>query len=211
MKYLKLIVLVLVLIGAVTLYQSGLLTVDAITTLVNDNATLAPVIFVGLYVMATVFFLPATPLSLAAGALFGAVGGSIYILIGATLGAGLAFLVSRFLLQEWANRIVQEGLPKLQEYSEAIKKNGFLTVLFLRLVPLFPFNGLNFALGITKVHFAEYLTATLVGIVPGVITLSFLGGAFISGNIRDIVIGASMYLVLASVGVIYNRYKKKTV
>lgn len=211
MKYLKLIVSILIGIGAILLYQSGLLTVESITTLVEDSPTSAPLIFIGMYIVATVFFVPATPLSLSAGALFGAVSGAVYILIGASIGAGLAFLTSRFILQQWANQLVDTKLSKIREYFDAIERNGFLTVLFLRLVPLFPFNGINFALGITKVKFVEYMTASVLGIIPGVVTLSFLGGAFLSGNIRDIVIGLMMYLVLASVGVIYNQYKKKTV
>lgn len=211
MKYLKLAVLILIVIGATLLYRSGLLTVESITTLVEDSPTSAPLIFIGMYIVATVFFIPATPLSLAAGALFGAVSGAVYILIGASIGAGLAFLTSRFILQQWANQLVDTKLSKIREYFDAIERNGFLTVLFLRLVPIFPFNGINFALGITKVKFVEYMAASVLGMIPGVITLSFLGGAFLSGNIRDIVLGLTMYLLLASVGVIYNQYKKKTV
>ena len=211
MKKLKIIVLILLVICIGWLYQLGILDVERITEMIEESPQWAPVVFILLYIIATIAFFPATPLSLAAGALFGAFFGSIYILIGATIGASLAFLVSRFLLQESVVHIVERRIPRLEHYAQAMETNGFLTVLLFRLVPLFPFNILNFGLGITKVPFREYVAATMLGMIPGTLTLSFLGGAFLSGSVRDMVIGGVMYTGLASIGVIYNRYKKQSV
>ncbi len=210
-KYLKAAVLFGILIGAVALYQSGIVTTDNITTITKDYPRTAPLVFMGVYMLATVFFLPATPLSLAAGGIFGPALGSVYILIGATIGATLAFLVARFLLQEWTSNLINKRLPRLQEYFESIKDNGFVTVLLLRLAPIFPFNGLNFALGVTEVKVSEYVLATALGIIPGVIILSFLGGAIAAGSVPEILIGVSLYILTGILGVAYNKYKKKTV
>ena len=168
----------------------------------------APLIFIFLYIIVSISFLPATPFSLAAGVLFGSLWGSFYIIIGATLGSVGAFLISRFLFRQWAQDLVNTKLPSLHKYDEALAHNGLATVLFFRLVPLFPFNGLNLGLGITRVSLLEYSLGTVLGIIPGVFILSFLGDSIRSGDIQAIIFGIVLYSGVASTGIMYNRWKQ---
>lgn len=172
---------------------NDLTSVESVTQALEEYRQYAFAIYVLLYIAVTLFFLPGTPFSLAGGALFGSIGGFFGIMIGATIGATCAFLVARYFFREWAATLIEKRLPKIKEYDEAMGKSAFRTVLFLRLVPIFPFNGLNFALGVTKVSLGQYVLATFLGIIPGVAVLSFLGGALASREPWAIALAVSLY------------------
>jgi len=131
-----------------------------------------PGIFIGLYALATLALLPGLAFSLAGGALFGLGWGTFYNLTGATLGAGLAFLAARGVLGDWATTQTQGRLAPLQA---GIEREGWRFVAFVRLVPLFPFNLLNYALGLTRIGFWPYLLATYIFMLPGAWVYTFLG------------------------------------
>ena len=101
--------------------------------------------------------------------------GVFFAVCAASIGAALAFLFSRFMGKSYVDTIIKDKFKKLKEYDKKLEQNGFLTVLFLRLVPLFPFNGLNFALGLTKLKLRDFVLATLIGIVPGSFILVNIG------------------------------------
>lgn len=134
----------------------------------------APLLFVGIYALGAVFFLPGSILTLAGGALFGPVLGTFYNLAGATIGAGLAFLAARYLASDWAER--QTG-GRLRQLKEGVEHEGWRFVAFTRLVPLFPFNLLNYALGLTKIRFLHYLVASYICMLPGAVAYTYLGYA----------------------------------
>jgi uncharacterized membrane protein YdjX (TVP38/TMEM64 family)/rhodanese-related sulfurtransferase len=146
----------------------------ALEVWLNGAGAAGPLIFVGLYAAATVLFLPGSVLTLAGGALFGPLWGTLFSLSGATLGAGLAFLIARYLAQDWVQARVRGRLARLLRGVEA---EGWRFVAFTRLVPLFPFNLLNYALGLTRVPFLSYLLATLVFMLPGAAAYTYLGFA----------------------------------
>jgi uncharacterized membrane protein YdjX (TVP38/TMEM64 family) len=132
-----------------------------------------PVVFVAGYALATVAFAPGAILTLAAGSLFGLVRGSLIVFVAATLGASLAFLAARHLVRHAIERRVL-GNPRFAAIDEAIARDGRRIVLLLRLSPVFPFNLLNYALGLTRVGFADYLVAS-VGMIPGTVLYVYLG------------------------------------
>ncbi|RKZ35978.1 MAG: TVP38/TMEM64 family protein [Gammaproteobacteria bacterium] len=135
---------------------------------------LAPLLFMALYAVATVLFLPGALLTLAGGALFGPVWGTLWNLTGATLGAGLAFLTARYLGADWVERRAGGHVKRL---VDGVAAEGWRFVAFVRLVPLFPFNLLNYALGLTPIRFVPYLLATWVFMLPGAIAYTYLGYA----------------------------------
>jgi uncharacterized membrane protein YdjX (TVP38/TMEM64 family) len=141
---------------------------------VAGTGAAAPLLFIGLYALATVLFLPGAVLTLAGGALFGPLWGTLYNLTGATLGAALAFLVARYLAHDWVQARVKGLLGRLMQGVEA---EGWRFVAFTRLVPLFPFNLLNYGLGLTRIGFLPYLLATLAFMLPGALAYSYLGFA----------------------------------
>jgi uncharacterized membrane protein YdjX (TVP38/TMEM64 family) len=152
---------------------------------IEDLGPWAPAAFVAGYVLATVALLPGSVLTLAGGALFGLARGTVYVFAGATLGACLAFLVSRHL----ARRVVERrlaGSPRFAAIDGAVAREGRKIVFLLRLSPLFPFNLLNYALGLTRVRFRDYLVACL-GMLPGTLLYVYYGK--VAGDVARVAAG----------------------
>jgi uncharacterized membrane protein YdjX (TVP38/TMEM64 family) len=129
--------------------------------------------FIAIYIVATVAFLPGSILTLGAGVVFGVVMGSVYVLVGATLGAIAAFLVGRYLARGWVSRKI-EGNPNFAAIDKAVAQAGFKIVLLTRLSPVFPFNLLNYAFGITGVGLKDYSLGS-IGMVPATILYVYVG------------------------------------
>jgi uncharacterized membrane protein YdjX (TVP38/TMEM64 family)/rhodanese-related sulfurtransferase len=176
MKAAPRLLLVLALIAgiAVALINREHLDANALTAWVEAAGPVGPLVFIGLYAIATVLFLPGSLLTLAGGALFGPLWGTLWNLTGATLGAVLAFLVARYLAGDWVQARAGGLLKRLMRGVEA---EGWRFVAFTRLVPVFPFNLLNYALGLTRIPFLPYLLATAIGMLPGAIAYTWLGYA----------------------------------
>ncbi|MEW5305301.1 MAG: hypothetical protein WDW38_005658 [Sanguina aurantia] len=149
--------------------------VQTVEDAVNSSGWLGPAVFIAIYALATVFLFPASILTLAAGALFGPLQGTAVVSIASTTGAALAFLVSRYLAAPLV-RTRLEGYPKVQAVLEGVSQQGLRIVFLLRLSPLFPFNILNYALGLTTVGFWSYVFASWLGMLPGTFAYVYLGG-----------------------------------
>lgn len=134
-----------------------------------------PAVYLVIYAVATVAFVPGSILTLAAGAIFGLVKGGITVFIGATLGSWAAFLISRYLARGAVERRIK-GSPKFAAIDRAIEARGFFIVLLLRLSPVFPFNALNYGLGLTRVRFRDYAAAS-IGMLPGTVLYTYYGVA----------------------------------
>lgn len=200
--YKKYVVLgiVLLLIGGILffLHQSGLVNVfqgERLKTTILSYGLWAPVLYIGSYALASLLFIPGVPITLVGGALFGPWYGTLYTIVGATLGASLAFTFSRVIGHRFLSYGTSKVAQTLQAYDEKIAANGFGTVLFLRLVPLFPFNGLNFALGLTKVSWRDYFFGTLLGIIPGTFAYVYFGDSI--AMLNPIKIAGAVALVVA--------------
>jgi uncharacterized membrane protein YdjX (TVP38/TMEM64 family)/rhodanese-related sulfurtransferase len=146
----------------------------ALEAWVKEAGPAGPILFMVIYALGTVFFLPGSVLTLAGGALFGPVLGTFYNLTGATIGATLAFLVARYLASAW---VEQKTGGRLKQLKEGVEGEGWRFVAFVRLVPLFPFNLLNYALGLTRVRLSHYILASYICMLPGAIAYTYLGYA----------------------------------
>src|SRR5216684_428042 len=133
-----------------------------------------PVIFVGLYVVATVLFVPGSVLTLGAGAVFGVALGSVCVSISATLGATAAFLVGRYLARDAIARMIEKH-EKFATIDRAVADEGWKIVLLTRLSPVFPFTLLNYAFGLTRVRLSHYVLASWIGMMPGTVMYVYLG------------------------------------
>src|ERR1043166_2896553 len=133
-----------------------------------------PVIFVGLYIVATVLFIPGSVLTLGAGAVFGVVLGSIFVSISATLGATAAFLVGRYLARDAIARKIEKN-EKFATIDRAVAQEGWTIVFLTRLSPVFPFTLLNYAFGLTRVRLSHYVLASWIGMIPGTVMYVYLG------------------------------------
>jgi pyruvate/2-oxoglutarate dehydrogenase complex dihydrolipoamide dehydrogenase (E3) component/uncharacterized membrane protein YdjX (TVP38/TMEM64 family) len=146
----------------------------------------APLFVAGFYILAAVLFLPGSVITLGAGFLFGVPTGLLTVLIGANLGAWAAFLVGRTIARKWVEKKVA-GNPKFAAVDEALGREGFKVVLVLRLSPVFPFDLLNYALGITRVSFANYAVASVIGMLPGTLMYVYFGSA--ARSLTDVATG----------------------
>ena len=146
-----------------------------------------PLVFIAGYVAAVVAFVPASLLTLAAGAIFGIGAGVAYVFLAATLGASLSFLISRYVAREAIERRLA-GNAKFSAIDRAVGEQGRRIVFLLRLSPVFPFNLLNYALGLTRVRFVDYLVACL-GMLPGTFLYVYSGKA--AGDVAALAGGAS--------------------
>jgi len=132
-----------------------------------------PLVFIGGYALAVVAFVPASLMTLAAGTIFGVTRGTLYVFVAATLGSCVAFLVARYLARGAVERRIADN-PRFAAIDRAIGAEGRKIVLLLRLSPAFPFNLLNYALGLTRVRFCDY-TVAAVGMLPGTLLYVYLG------------------------------------
>ena len=174
-RYSRIVLAVLLLAAiAVAIYHRDKFDVQLLENWVSQAGWWAPVIFIVLYMMATVLFLPGSILTLAGGALFGPVYGVIYNLSGATLGAAASFLIARYIASD---TVSGRAGGKLKQLINGVETEGWRFIAFVRLVPLFPFNLLNYALGLTRIRFIEYLLATAIFMLPGAIAYTYLGFA----------------------------------
>lgn len=163
---------------------SEYISLDSLSRLrdwIDGFGVAAPLVFIAIYVVATVAFLPGTPLSLLAGLVFGPVFGTLWVVIGATIGATLAFLIGRYaargLVEEWTAK--DERIKKL---DEGVEQQGWRMLLITRLVPVFPFNLQNYAYGVTKIGLGTYVLLTAVCIIPGAAVFTFAGGSLASAE-----------------------------
>jgi len=157
----------------------------------------APLVYVLLYAAGTVVFAPGSLFALAGGAMFGPVLGTLLNLTGATIGAGLAFVIARYLAGDW---VARKAGGKLKRLIEGVEKEGWRFVAFIRLVPVFPFNLSNYAFGLTRISLGTYAVTSFVTMAPGALAYTWLGYAgreALGGNAAAIRYGLLALGVLA--------------
>lgn len=193
----RILVLIVVIVAIVLAAPRLGAAIPAFQAKVQSLGVWGPVAFIVGYALAVVAFVPGSALTLAAGAIFGLTHGVLYVFIAAVLGSSLAFLVARY----GARRAIEKKLEGNQRFAaidKAIGSDGRKIVFLLRLSPVFPFSLLNYALGLTKVRFLDYLIAS-VGMLPGTILYVYSGS--IGGNAAQLAggsvqKGAGYYAVL---------------
>lgn len=172
----KALVLLLFIVAAVIIVRytpvKNYLTTDQLGQFLDAAGLWAPVVFIAIYTVGVCLFVPGTLLTGLGAAIFGPYWGFLYVWFGAMLGATAAFVIGRTLGRDFAASLVGERLKK---YDDAIERNGFATVLYLRLV-YFPFTPMNFGMGLTRVRFGDYVAGTGLGIVVGTFIFTFFIG-----------------------------------
>ena len=187
---------------------------QALQEMYSTNTTAVVTVFMAVYIIQTALSLPgAAIMSLAAGAIFGSAMGTLYAVIAATIGAALAFLVTRYLLRDL---VLQRFGGRLEGMNRELEQRGFNYLLFLRLVPVFPFFLINLAAGLTRLPLRTFVTATLIGIIPGGFVYVNAGASLatvtsLSGVASPRVLGSFALLGLfALIPVLYAKFKART-
>ena len=163
----------------------------------------APIVYIIIYIIRPLVFFPTSILTPLSAVVFGPFLAWIYTFIGENIAASVAFLVARYFGGDMVSRF-----KKLNLIDEELKEHGLRTVIFLRLVPLFPFDVVNFGLGLTSISFKKYVIGTAIGVLPGLTAYIFLGASLLSGMYIVPTIGGFLLLsFLAS----YMRRKNKSI
>ncbi len=149
---------------------------------IQSLGAVGAIAFIAIYIISTVAFIPGSILTLGAGVVFGVGWGSLYVFVGATIGATAAFLVGRYLARGWVAKKIA-GNSKFRSIDEAVGREGLKIVLLTRLSPIFPFNLLNYAYGLTGVSLKDYFLGS-VGMIPGTIMYVYIGS--LAGSIATI-------------------------
>jgi uncharacterized membrane protein YdjX (TVP38/TMEM64 family) len=187
---------------------------EALTAFYQNNQLVTAAAFIVIYIIQTALSLPgAAILTIAAGAIFGAVMGTVYVNIGATLGATVAFLVARYLFRD----VIQKKFgSRLETINRELENRGLNYLLFLRLVPLFPFFLINLGAGLTKIPLRTFVFGTMIGTIPGTFVFCNAGASLatitsMSEVASPRVLGSFALLGLfALVPVLYQKFKKKS-
>jgi uncharacterized membrane protein YdjX (TVP38/TMEM64 family)/Fe-S oxidoreductase len=184
---------------------------DVLRQGIESYGALAPIIYMLIYTIAPALFLPGLPITIAGGILFGPVWGVIYTITSATAGACVAFLISRYIARGWIEGKLKS--PRWRQLDEGVERHGWKIVAFTRLIPLFPFNLLNYAFGLTKIKFLHYALATFVFMLPACIAFIIFSSSLldvIRGKISPaFIVGLGLIIVVSLIPVFYRSYKTR--
>ena len=148
---------------------------------VDSFGGIAPLVYIALYIVATVFLIPGLPVTLLAGVAFGPFLGVVYVAIASFIGVSLAFLIARYAARDMVEHWVA-GNEQLQKIDAGVERHGWRMVMITRLVPLFPFNLQNYAYGLTRIRFFTYFFVSWLCMLPATVAYVQVGGALISGK-----------------------------
>lgn len=207
----KIIIFITVAAAVAGIHFSGvteLFNQDSLHQRVASLGAVAPVGFILLYTIAPVLFLPGLPITIAGGIIFGPFWGVVYSIIGATSGASVAFLISRYVARQWVERKLTS--PRWQQLNSSVEKNGWKIVAFTRLVPLFPFNLLNYAFGLTPVRFIPYALTSAICMLPACIAFIVFSSSLpdlLKGNVSTgLIVGIALIALVSLIPVMIKRY-----
>lgn len=155
--------------------------VPQIKTWVESFGIIAPLVYIGLYLLSTIFFLPGSPVTVLAGFVFGPLWGVFYASIGSIISVSCAFLIARYVARDLVEGWVKEN-EQFRRIDKQVEEQGWRILMFTRLVPIFPFNLQNYAYGLTNIRFPTFVFTSAIFMLPGTIALVLLGGAFVSGE-----------------------------
>lgn len=155
--------------------------VPKIKTWVTSFGAIAPFVYMGLYLVSTVFFLPGSPVTILAGFVFGPVWGIFYASVASIISVSVAFLIARYVARDLVESWVQDN-AQFRKIDTQVEEQGWRILMFTRLVPIFPFNLQNYAYGLTSIRFSTYVLVSAIFMLPGTAAFVQLGGAFVSGE-----------------------------
>lgn len=167
-----------------------------------------PVIYILLYSIIPSLLVPGLPITIAGGILFGPIYGTIYTAIGATIGAAVAFLIARYLARELIANLLKKH-KKLDVLDKEVEKQGWKIVAFTRLIPIFPYNLLNYAFGLTGIRFSHYVLASFIFMLPAIIAFVVFSSSFLdllTGKVsKEFLIGIILIIIISLLPIVYKK------
>lgn len=204
-KFLGLLIIVAV---SVAVFQAAdldrYIRPEAIRATIQSAGPMAPLLYLLIYSIAPVFFVPGWIISIAGGLAFGALWGTVLTVVGATIGATMAFFVARYLGRDFVARLLKGKFAALDDQAAT---HGFQVIFFLRLIPLVPFNALDYVAGLSKIGVRDYILATFLGIIPGTFAYVYLGSALTDIYSWRFAGAVGLLILLAMIPMLYRRWK----
>ena len=188
--------------------------VPKIKTWVAGFGRIAPLVYIGLYLVSTVFFLPGSPVTVLAGFVFGPLWGIFYASVASIISVSVAFLIARYVARDLVERWVKDN-AQFRKIDAQVEEEGWRILMFTRLVPIFPFNLQNYAYGLTSIRFSTYVLVSAIFMLPGTAVFVQLGGAFVSGEgniwktLLYLGIAGVLMLLLSLVPKLLRKYQTK--
>lgn len=206
-KFFIIIFIAILLVIILSFINKDLININNIRELILSAGIFAPIIYIIAFSLVPLTFFPDSLLAILGGSLFGLCQGSIFTLIGALIGGSISFFLSRFL----GDRFIKPSKnKKLLNIEEILKNQGFLTILLLRLIPLFPFDLISYGAGLTSIKYNDFFFGTLIGTIPGIIVFVNLGAQWISLDKTSIYCSISILIVFILFSLILKKsYLKK--
>ena len=188
--------------------------VPKIKTWVTSFGRIAPFVYMGLYLVSTVFFLPGTPVTVLAGFIFGPLWGVFYASVASIISVSVAFLIARYVARDLVEGWVKDN-AQFRKIDEQVEEQGWRILMFTRLVPIFPFNLQNYAYGLTSIRFSTFVLVSAIFMLPGTAVFVQFGGAFVSGEgdvwktLLYLGIAGVLMLLLSLVPKLLRKYQTK--
>jgi len=206
---LKFIALVFFIIAIILLFKytpiRDYISATKLQQFIQSFGFWAPFAYIIIYAIGPILMFPGSILSLAGGLAFGPLWGTMYTVFAATIGACGAFWVARIMGRGFVEKLAK---GKLKTFDDSVAEHGLKVILFLRLVPLFPFNALNYAAGLSKMRFVDYLIGTLVGIIPGTFAYVYLGSSLTNILSWQFFSAIALFVLITIVVTIVKKRKK---
>jgi uncharacterized membrane protein YdjX (TVP38/TMEM64 family)/Fe-S oxidoreductase len=198
-------------VAGIIMNRQGLFSAETILAFLQQHSVAAPLLFVLIYAVAPSLLLPSIPLTLAAGFLWGPVWGVVFSIVGATIGSCLPFFLARTFL---GGLVRKRFRPEQWEWlTEKVEKHGWKAVAFTRLIPVFPFNLLNYLFGLTPIPFRHYLWSTFLFMLPACVAFvafgSSLGALLLTGDWRGVLLGIAVAAAAIILTVAFKPYFRK--
>ncbi len=208
-KFMVLLIIAAGIIGAKMTGMDQLISQENIQSFVQGFGPMAPLIFIFIVTLAPAFFLPGAPFIIAGGLIFGPVWGVVYGITGATAGACLAFLVARYAASDWIEAKITH--PSFIRLKNATERHGWKIVALTRLIPLFPFNLLSYALGLSQIRFLTYFITSFICMLPGCVCYILLSSSIfdlLQGKFSiQFFVGAALLILLSFMPILFKKYK----
>lgn len=205
------ILLVIIAAGIFISFKFGLkdkLSIEKIRSFIQSAGALGPLLYMVAYAFTSVILFPAALLSTASGAMWGPYLGTFYTVIGATISSCVPFLIARLLGRKFAEKMLKKA-NKADVCDRFIGKNGFVAVLVMRLVPVFPWDAVNYGSGLCGIRFRDYILATLIGIIPGSFTYNLAGSSIGQPGWIKFVLVAVMAVFIFLISLLYKKFAAK--
>lgn len=212
-KYIKPMLIICMLVFGFILYKYFLkgITAQSIRDYVLSFGYVAPLIYIVIWIVLPTIFFPVPILALAGGLSFGLIDGSIYTIIGAMLNSLFMFIIAKVLARDLINSYLKKKLPRKwwDKFENADSKKGFVIVLICRLIPIMPYNVINYVSGLTNISIKNYLLATFIGILPGTVVFLNVGDKILNIGSMEFYISIILVVLLTVVSIFLGRLVAK--